>query len=58
MSVWCARQCSAFRSKSVELRGESYKAKAHAKAHARLTEKLKYFHGFLTFTDEEYTCEM
>ncbi len=29
-----------------------------AKAHARLTAKLKYFHGFLTFTDGEYTCEM
>ncbi len=25
---------------------------------ARLTAKLKYFHGFLTFTDGEYTCKM
>ncbi len=25
---------------------------------AHLTAKLKYFHGFLTFTDGEYTCEM
>ncbi len=29
-----------------------------AKAHARLTAKWKYFHGFLTFTDGEYACEM
>ncbi len=29
-----------------------------AKAHACLTAKLKYFHGFLTFTDGEYTCEI
>ncbi len=29
-----------------------------SKAHARLTTKWKYFHGFLTFTDGEYTCEM
>ncbi len=29
-----------------------------AEAHARLTAKWKYFHGFLTFTDGEYTCEM
>ncbi len=29
-----------------------------AKAHARLTAKWTYFHGFLTFTDGEYTCEM
>ncbi len=28
-----------------------------AKPHALLTEKLTYFHGFLTFTDGEYTCE-
>ncbi len=29
-----------------------------AKAHALLTAKWTYFHGFLTFTDGEYTCEM
>ncbi len=29
-----------------------------AKAHALLTAKWKYVHGFLTFTDGEYTCEM
>ncbi len=29
-----------------------------AKAHARLTAKWTYFHGFLTCTDGEYTCEM
>ncbi len=29
-----------------------------AKAHALLTAKWKYFHGFLTFTDGEYTCQM
>ncbi len=29
-----------------------------AKAHALLTAKWKYFHGFLTFTDGEYTCEL
>ncbi len=29
-----------------------------AKAHALLTSKLTYFHGFLAFTDWEYTCEM
>ncbi len=29
-----------------------------AKAHALLTAKWKYFHGFLAFTDGEYTCEM
>ncbi len=27
-------------------------------AHALLTAKWTYFHGFLTFTDGEYTCEM
>ncbi len=45
----CARQHT-FRTKSVKLSGE--------KAHARLTAKWKYFHGFQTFTDREYTCEM
>ncbi len=29
-----------------------------AKAHALLTAKWKYFQGFLTFIDGEYTCEM
>ncbi len=29
-----------------------------AEARARLTEKWTCFHGFLTFTDGEYTCEM
>ncbi len=29
-----------------------------AEACAHLTAKWKYFHGFLTFTDGEYTCEM
>ncbi len=29
-----------------------------AEADALLTAKWKYFHGFLTFTDGEYTCEM
>ncbi len=29
-----------------------------SKAHALLTAKWTYFHGFLTFTDGEYTCEM
>ncbi len=29
-----------------------------AEARASLTAKWKYFHGFLTFTDGEYTCEM
>ncbi len=29
-----------------------------AEACALLTAKWKYFHGFLTFTDGEYTCEM
>ncbi len=29
-----------------------------AEACALLTAKWKYFHGFHTFTDGEYTCEM
>ncbi len=34
---------------------ENRKAKAHA---LLLTAKWKYFYGFLTFTDGEYTCEV
>ncbi len=29
-----------------------------AENRAHLTTKWKYFHGFLTFTDDEYICEM
>ncbi len=34
---------------------ENRKAKTHAPL---LTAKWKYFHGFLIFTDGEYTCDM
>ncbi len=30
----------------------------HRTKSVELSEKWKYFHGFLTFTDGEYTCEM
>ncbi len=46
--------CHVTSMKSVKFSGESQSKKAHAP----LTAKWKYFHGFLTFTDGEYTCEM
>ncbi len=51
LSVWrpCARSESSLWSLAENLKAE---------ACALLTAKWKYFHGFLTFTDGEYTCEM
>ncbi len=46
-SVWCSEW-------SLWSLAENLKVKAHA----LLVAKWKYFHGFLTFTDGEYTCEM
>ncbi len=43
----------AFRTKSVKFNGESQSKRSCTSA-----AKWKYFHGFLTFTDGEYTCEM
>ncbi len=39
--------------KYVKFSGES-----QSKTHAFLTAKWRYFRGFLTFTDGDYTCEM
>ncbi len=53
-SVWRAMRTAALILNEVcEVSRES-----QAKAHALLTAKWKYFHGSLTFTDGEYTCEL
>ncbi len=51
ISRLCLFGVHSFRTKSVEFSGES-------QAFALLNAKWKYFHGFLTLTDGEYTCEM
>ncbi len=47
-------QANEFRTKDMRSLAES----RNAEALTLLTAKLTYFHGFLTFTDREYTCEM